>query len=145
MTSFRHLVFSRVLVLISSLRPITGFSLFDQGNRVCTEAKFSKPESQYDRAIVGWALATYPGSFSATSESSTASGYSPLRIGVDSQERCAASHAFGSTLLWCSYCCRIGSCLCLDELNWFSRERDILSQVKNLSFLKMTPFLNTGE
>ena len=35
------------------------------------------------------------GSFSATWESSTASGCSPLRMGVDSQERCAASHAFG--------------------------------------------------
>ena len=31
----------------------------------------------------------------ATSESSTASGCSPLRMGVDSQERCAALHAFG--------------------------------------------------
>ena len=29
------------------------------------------------------------------SESSTASGCSPLRMGVDSQERCAALHAFG--------------------------------------------------
>ena len=36
-------------------------------------------------------------SFSATSESSTASGCSPLRMGLDSQERRAASHAFGST------------------------------------------------
>ena len=61
--------------------------------------KFSKPGSQYDRAVVGRALATHPGSFSATSESSTASGCSPLRTGVDSQERCAASRAFGSTSL----------------------------------------------
>ena len=29
----------------------------------------------------------------------TASGCSPLRMGVDSQELCAASHAFGSTSL----------------------------------------------
>ena len=29
MTHFRHLVFTRVLVLISSLRPITGMSLSD--------------------------------------------------------------------------------------------------------------------
>ena len=36
----------------------------------------------------------HPGSLSATSESLTASGCSPLRMGVDSQERCAASHAF---------------------------------------------------
>ena len=39
----------------------------------------------------------HPGSFSATSKSSTASGCSPLRVGKNSQERCAASHAFGST------------------------------------------------
>ena len=31
----------------------------------------------------------HPGSFSATSESLTASGCSPLRIGMDSQECCA--------------------------------------------------------
>ena len=30
MTSFRQLVFTRVLVLISSLRPITGMSLSDE-------------------------------------------------------------------------------------------------------------------
>ena len=41
----------------------------------------------------------HPGSFSANSESLTASGWSPLRMGVDSQELCAASHAFGSTSL----------------------------------------------
>ena len=41
---------------------------------------------------------THPGSFSANSESSTASGCSPLRMG-DSQELCAVSHAFGSTSL----------------------------------------------
>ena len=34
---------------------------------------------------------THLGSFSATSESS---GCSPLRMGTDFQERCAASHAF---------------------------------------------------
>ena len=79
--------------------------------------KFSKPEFQYDRAIVGWALATHPGLFSATSESWTASGCSPLRMGMDSQESCAASHAFGSTSLGDSYCCRRGSCLFLDEFN----------------------------
>ena len=53
--------------------------------------KISKPGSQYDRAVIGLALATHPGSISATSESST-SGCSPLRMSVDSQERCAASH-----------------------------------------------------
>ena len=31
------------------------------------------------------------------------------------------------------------------EVNRFRRERDIHSLVKNLSFLKMTPCLNTGE
>ena len=60
---------------------------------------FSKPRSQYDRAVVRWALATNPGSFSATSESSTTSGCSPLSMDVDSQEHYAASHAFGSTSL----------------------------------------------
>ena len=62
---------------------------------MCAEAKtnrlkFSKPGSEYDR----WALAMHLGSFSATSESSTASSCSPLRMGVDSQEHCEASHAF---------------------------------------------------
>ena len=33
----------------------------------------------------------------------------------------------------------------LAQVNWFRREQDIHSQVKNLSFLKMTPFLNNGE
>ena len=55
--------------------------------------------------------------FSATAESSTASGCSQLRMGVDSQGRCAASHAFGSTSLRGRYCCRRGSCLFLDEFN----------------------------
>ena len=71
---------------------------------MCSEAKtnrykFSKPRSQYDRVVVGRALATHLGSFSANSESSTASVCSPLRIGVNSQELCAASHDFGSTSL----------------------------------------------
>ena len=39
------------------------------------------------------------GSFSATTESLTASGCFPLTMGVDAKERCAASHAFGSTSL----------------------------------------------
>ena len=55
------------------------------------------------------------GSFSATLESSTASGCSPLGMDVDSQERCAAAHAFGSTSFCGSYCCRRGICLFLDE------------------------------
>ena len=33
----------------------------------------------------------------------------------------------------------------LTQVNRFRRERDIRSSVKNLSFLKMTPCLNTGE
>ena len=41
----------------------------------------------------------HPGLFNAISESLTASGLSPLRMGMDSQERCAMSHAFGSTSL----------------------------------------------
>ena len=40
-----------------------------------------------------------PGSFGAIAESSTASGWSPLRMGVDSKKNCAASQAFRSTLL----------------------------------------------
>ena len=39
------------------------------------------------------------GLLSATMESTTASGCSPLRMGADYQEGCAASHAFGSTSL----------------------------------------------
>ena len=63
------------------------------------QRKFSLCGSQYDRAVIGRALAMHLGSFSATCESSPASGCSPLRMGVDSQERFAASHAFGSTSL----------------------------------------------
>ena len=61
--------------------------------------KFSMSRSQNDRAVVGRALAMHPGSFSSTWESSTASGCSPLRMGVDYQERFVASHALGSTSL----------------------------------------------
>ena len=59
----------------------------------------------------------YPGSFSANSESLTALGCSPLRMGADSQERFATLRDFNSTSLWCSYCCRKGSCPLLDEFN----------------------------
>ena len=110
MTSFRQYGFARVLVFISSLRPITRMSLFDEAIKCVQKPnkprKVSKPGSQCDRAVVGWALTTHPGSFSATSESSTASGCSLLRKGIDSQEHCATSHAIGSTSLWGSYCCR---------------------------------------
>ena len=33
----------------------------------------------------------------------------------------------------------------LTQVNWFRRERDIHSQVKNLSFLKMNPCLNNDK
>ena len=39
MTSFRHLVFTRVLVLISSLRPITGVSLSDEAFKYVQKPK----------------------------------------------------------------------------------------------------------
>ena len=42
--------------------------------------KLSKSRSQYDRAVVGCVLATHAGSFSATSDSSTASVCYPLRM-----------------------------------------------------------------
>ena len=42
----------------------------------------------------------HPGSFNATWESSTASGCYPLRMGVDSQERCAASHVWFDLVMW---------------------------------------------
>ena len=152
MTSFRQLIFSPVLVLIRSLRPIIGMSISDEAikcvqsqNKPC---KLRKAGSQFDRAVVGWVLAKHRWSFSTTSESSTASGCSPLRMGVDFQDRCAALHAFSLTSLWGSYCCRRVSCLFWTNLIqsiWLRRERDIHSQVKNLSFLKMTPCLNTGE
>ena len=45
------------------------------------------------------ALATHPGSFSATSESSIVSGCSPLRMGADSHDRCATLRAYDSTSL----------------------------------------------
>ena len=39
MTSFRHLVFTRVLILISSLHPITGMSLFDEAFKCVLKSK----------------------------------------------------------------------------------------------------------
>ena len=50
---------------------------------------FSKFGSKSNRAAVGCALATHPGLFSATLESSIVSGCSPLRMGADSHEHCA--------------------------------------------------------
>ena len=41
----------------------------------------------------------HPGPLSATLESLTASGCSPLRMGAVSQERCATSHAFWFDIL----------------------------------------------
>ena len=125
MTSVRQLVFTRVLGINSSHGPITALPLSDEAIKYAQNPKqtpkFSKPGSQYDRAVVGWALAmhlaTHPWSFGATSEYSTVSGSSQLRMDVDSQERCAASRAFGSTSLWGSYCSRRGSCLFIDEFN----------------------------
>ena len=69
---------------------------------MCAEAKppkFSKPGSQYDRAIVRMSSGDISGIVQCNLESSTASCCSPLIMGVDSQESCAASHAFGSTSL----------------------------------------------
>ena len=91
---------------------------------------------------------THPGLFSATSESLAAFGCSPLRMGSDSQERCATLRAFNSTSIWCSFAAGEGHSLYLTSLtqvNGFRRERDIHSPMKNLSFLKMTPCLNTSE
>ena len=62
-------------------------------------ALFNKLGSQSDRAAPGWALATHPGSFNATSESSTAPGCSALRMGTDSQECCATLRAFDFDLV----------------------------------------------
>ena len=57
MTKFRHLVFTRVLVLISSLRPITGMSSLKRPSRVCRSQNkprmFSKLGSHFDRVVVG--------------------------------------------------------------------------------------------
>ena len=78
------------------------------------------------------------GSFSATSESSTTSGCSPLRMGLDSKEWCATLRAFNSTSLSCSYCCRRESCPFFDEfmsseLNW-TRSRYSFSSEKLVIF-----------
>ena len=73
------------------------------------------------------------GSFSATSEPSTASGYSPLRMGLDSQFDLVVMHLL----------LQEGVMSIFDEFN-SRRERDIHSPVKILSFLKMTPCLYTG-
>ena len=81
----------------------------------------------------------HTGSFSATSESSTASGCSPLRMGSDSQEWCATLHAFNLTSLGCIYCCRRESCPFFfdefnsSELNW-TRSRYSLSSEKLVIF-----------
>ena len=70
---------------------------------MCAEAKqtalVNKPGSQSDRAAVGCALATHPGSFNATSESSVVSGCSPLIMGEDSHERCATLRAYHSIMM----------------------------------------------
>ena len=91
---------------------------------------------------------THPGSFSATSESLTALGCSPLRMPADPKnvvQRYVLSipprydlviaAGEGHALYWTS----------LTQVNRFRREQDIYSPVKNLSFLKTTPCLNTGE
>ena len=100
-------------------------------NKPCN---FSKPGSQYDRAVVGWTLATHLGSFSATSESSTAAGFSPLRMGVDSQERCVASHAFGLTSLWGNYWYHVRFWTNLTQMNWFRREKIFILKWKLVIF-----------
>ena len=110
---------------------------------MCLEAETNgdslvSPES--DSAAVGWALTMHPGLFSAILESSTASGCSTLRMGLDSQECCATLHAFNLTSLWCIYCRRRESCPFLKNLiqvNWIGQDLDIHSPVKNLSFLKI--------
>ena len=65
---------------------------------------------------MGCALATHPGSFSATLESSIVSGSSPLRMGTDSHEGSATLRAYDSISLGCSYCCSGGLCQFLTKL-----------------------------
>ena len=54
---------------------------------MCTEAKTNRASLVSPDLNTIEVLVTHPGSFCATSESSTASGCSPLSMGVDSQER----------------------------------------------------------
>ena len=78
----------------------------------------------------------------------TALGCSPLRMAADPKNvvqryvlsirpryDAVIAAGEGHALYWTS----------LTQLNRFRRERDIYSPAKNLSFLKMTPCLNTGK
>ena len=59
----------------------------------------------------------HPGSFSATSESLTASCCSPLRMCSNSEEWCGTLRAFNLTSLWCNYCYRGESFPFFEEFN----------------------------
>ena len=65
----------------------------------------NKPGSQRDRAAVACALATHPGSFIATSESSVVSGCSPFKINADLHERCATFGAYSDLYKIYSHWC----------------------------------------
>ena len=80
----------------------------------------------------------HPGSFNATSESSTASVCSPFRMGLDSQEYCATLRAFNLTSSSCSYCCRRDSRPFFDDFNsselYWTRSRYSFCSVKLVIF-----------
>ena len=101
-----------------------------RGNQVCAEAKTNcicllSP----DLNTIEQLLDERPGSFGAISESSTASGYKLfVRPCYEAVNAAGEGHVwFWTNLTW---------------VNLFRQERDL---VKNLSFLKITPCLNTGE
>ena len=86
---------------------------------------------------MGWALVMHPGSFSATSESLTALGCSPLRMAADPKNvvqryilsippryDVVIAAGEGHALYWTS----------LTQVNRFSRERDIISSEKLVIF-----------
>ena len=66
---------------------------------MCAEAKTNRISLNPIEQLWDEQMATQPGSFRATSESWTALGCSPLKLGADSQERCATLRAFNSASL----------------------------------------------
>ena len=142
MTSIRQLVFTRVLVLISSLRPITGMSLSDQAIKCVQKPKQTVLVQLLDelwRRI--WDRSVQPRNLRQLQvalhyERAWVCKNIMRRHMLLVQPRYEAVIATGEdhVCFWTT----------LTQVNRFRRERDIHSQVKNLSFLKMTPCLNTG-
>ena len=122
------------------------YVLLWRGSRVCAEAKTNRVSLvSSDLNTIEQLLDELWRRIRDRSVQSQILGQSRVSLHYDV---CVASHAIGLTSLWGSYAAGEGhvfSWTNLTQVNWFRRERDIHSQVKNLSFLKMTPCHRTGE